>query len=55
MTIGEFKELIRELELEDELEIRVQYWGYDCELERKDCFKTKGYYEHTDKAIYLEI
>jgi len=55
MTIREFKELIKELELKDELEIRVQYWGCGCELENKDCFKTKDYSEHTDKAIYLEI
>lgn len=55
MTIGEFKELIKDLELDDDLEIRGQYWGSDCELENRDCFKTKDYYEHTDKAIYLEI
>ena len=55
MTIGEFKELIDELELSDDLEIRVEYWGSECNLERRDCFKTKDYSEHTDKAIYLEI
>lgn len=55
MTIGELKELIQELELSDDLEIRVQYWGYGCELDRKDCFKTKDFHEVTDKAIYLEI
>jgi len=55
MTVGEFKELIRDLELEDDIEIRVQYWGADCELERRECFKTKDFSELTDKAIYLEI
>lgn len=55
MTIGEFKELVKELELNDDLEIRVQYWGCDMEIERKDCFKIKDFTEVTNKAIYLEI
>lgn len=52
MTVKELKEFLKECD--DDMEVCVEYTGWDIELEKGDCLRV---YDccFTDKRIYLEF